>query len=62
IAIPCTEVEKVAQLVVFDYAFRKLVEPRVLLHRNMDDAGEECPTCGAAAPATSIGLKVAGVE
>jgi hypothetical protein len=60
IAIPCDEVEKVAQSVVFDYAFRKLVEPRRLLRATMDDEGEECSHCGSSAAATSIGLRVAG--
>lgn len=64
IAIPCEDVEKVAQLVVFDYAFRKLVAPRVLVEATMedDDGIEECPSCGVTPAPTSIGLRVAGVQ
>ena len=63
IAIPCDEVEKVAQLVVFDYAFRKLVAPRVLGQSTLedDDDLDECPHCGVTPAPTSIGLRVIGV-
>lgn len=63
IAIPCDEVEKVAQSIVFDYAMLKLVAPRRLVRATMNDSDEaECSHCGYVTPSTSIGLRVAGVE
>ena len=60
IAVPCADVERAAQRVVFDYGFLKLLEPRRLTHALLDEEGDECDSCGRSSPPTYIGLRVLG--
>ena len=59
IAIPCAEVEKVAELVVLDCNLGKLTGKRF---RMKLDEGEPCDRCGQEPPATKLGLEVVGMS
>lgn len=60
IAIPCDEVDKVAQLVVFDHAMLKLIAPRQVRTVYLEPADDivECSMCGVEPTRTKIGLRV----
>lgn len=57
LAIPCTEVEKVAELVVLDCNLARLTGKRFAMKL---DESEPCESCGNAPPATRLGLEIVG--